>query len=136
MNSTAQLPAAEQVTAGVSAPQATEQGTAQATAQFAQQPNAQQPNAQPTAGSSDRERGFAIASFVLGIVSVVSGWTVIAPVIGLVLGVKALRRETSERTLALWGVWLNGVMLGLAALAVLVFVLIVSAGLIALPFVA
>ncbi len=56
---------------------------------------------------STQGTGFAIASFVLGIASIFAGWTVIAPIVGLVLGVLSLRRQTSERTLALWGVWIN-----------------------------
>jgi hypothetical protein len=62
---------------------------------------------------------FAITSFVLGIASIVAGWTFIAPIVGLIFGVLALRRKTTERTLALWGVWLNVAMLALTVLAVL-----------------
>ncbi|QZY51265.1 DUF4190 domain-containing protein [Leucobacter tenebrionis] len=92
------------------------------------------PAAEPQANPGDNARAFAITSFVLGIASVVSGWTFIAPIAGLILGIIALRRNTSERTLALWGVWLNGIMLALAALAIVAFVLMLGAGLIALPF--
>lgn len=84
--------------------------------------------------SPDTTRGFAITSFVLGIASVVSGWTFFIPVAGLVFGIIALRRQTTERTLALWGVWLNAAMLALTALAVLFFVIVISLGLFALPF--
>ncbi|WP_449282642.1 DUF4190 domain-containing protein [Leucobacter sp.] len=81
-------------------------------------------------------RGFAITSFVLGIASVVSGWTFIAPITGLILGIIALRRRTTERTLALWGVWLNGVMLALTVLAALVVLSLLVFGFFTIPFLA
>lgn len=71
---------------------------------------------------------------MLGIVSVASGWLFFAPLTGLILGVVALRRGTTERTLALWGVWLNGVMLALWAIAVAALLAFIGAGLIAAPF--
>ncbi|RGE16873.1 DUF4190 domain-containing protein [Leucobacter sp. wl10] len=85
---------------------------------------------------SEGSRGFAITSFVLGVASVVSGWTFIAPITGLILGVIALRRGTSERSLALWGVWLNGIMLALAALAAVVMLSLIFLGVFSLPFLA
>jgi len=66
--------------------------------------------------SSTSGDAFAITSFVLGLVSVVSSWTFFAPIIGLILGIIALRRQTAERTLALWGVWLNAALLTLTVL--------------------
>lgn len=100
--------------------------------QYAQQP-AQGPA--PAAANPENTRVFAIVSFVLGIASIVSGWTFIAPIAGLVLGILALRRGTSDRTLALWGVWLNGVMLALTSLAVLFGFALIGFGLLAAPFV-
>lgn len=90
----------------------------------------------PSAPSSLNEgyRGFAITSFVLGIASFVAGWTFIAPIIGFTLGMIALRRGTTERTFALWGVWLNGVLLALAALGILLAAILVGAGILTLPF--
>ena len=82
----------------------------------------------------DTTRGFAITSLVLGIASVVSGWTFFVPVAGLVFGVLALRRGTPDRTLTLWGVWLNAIMLALTALTVLFFMVVISLGFFALPF--
>lgn len=84
----------------------------------------------------ENARAFAITSFVLGIASVVSGWTFIAPITGLILGVLALRRNTTERTLALWGVWLNAAMLALTALAALIAIALLGFGLITIPFLA
>lgn len=101
--------------------------------------SAWQPNQQPTAvPASQPQQGsaFAITSFVLGIASIVSGWTFFAPIAGLILGILALRRGTTERTLALWGVWLNGVMLALSLIGIVVFGALLGAGILALPFLA
>lgn len=87
-----------------------------------------------TRPAAEDARGFAITSFVLGIASVVSGWTFVAPITGLILGVIALRRGSTERTLALWGVWLNGVMLAFTVLAALVLLALVAFGLFTVPF--
>lgn len=81
------------------------------------QPVAVQPNAT-----------FSITSFVLGVVSIVAGWSFVAPIVGLVLGIIALRRKSPERTLALWGVWLNGAMLAISTLFALGFLAVLAAG--------
>lgn len=76
-------------------------------------------------------RGFSIASLVLGLVSIAASATFFVPVVGLVLGVMALKREPASRTMAIWGIVLNGVMLAgavLVAIGALVF------GLAMLPF--
>lgn len=75
-----------------------------------------QPTAEPNPSTSN---AFAITSFVLGIASIVSSWTFIAPIVGLIFGILALRRKTQERTLALWGLWMNAAMLALTALVAL-----------------
>ncbi|MEI5585338.1 MULTISPECIES: hypothetical protein [unclassified Agromyces] len=83
-------------------------------------------------GSAEEQRGFAISSLVLGLVSIVAGFTFVVPVAGLVLGILALKREPSARTMAIWGVALNAVMLAgalVAGLAAAAF------GLFLLPFV-
>ena len=80
----------------------------------------------PTPGKNSY--GFAIASFVIGIASILSAWTFVAPIVGLVLGILALRRNTKERTLALWGVWLNGAMLAFAAIGLVLFIGLASFG--------
>ena len=81
------------------------------------------------------ENAFAITSFVLGIASIVSSWTFIAPIAGLVLGILALRRNTSERTLALWGVWMNAIMLaGTVLVATIAFVVFGASLLATLPY--
>ena len=78
----------------------------------------------PTTPTQHSRSSFAIISFVLGIASFVSSWTFIAPLVGLIFGAVALRRGTSERTLALWGVWLNAIMLTLTVLAVVLFIVL------------
>jgi hypothetical protein len=73
----------------------------------------------------------SITSLVLGLVSIFAGWTFFAPVAGLVTGIMALSREPHSRTMAIWGIVINGVML--AGMITVVLVMIV-AGLAALPF--
>lgn len=80
-------------------------------------------------------RIFSIVSFVLGIASIAAGWTFIAPIAGLIFGILALRRGTAERTLTLWGVWLNAVMLAFSAFAMLLGIAFLGLGLFAtFPF--
>ncbi|PRI10626.1 hypothetical protein B4915_11510 [Leucobacter massiliensis] len=79
-------------------------------------------------------RGLSIASFVLGIASIVAGWTFLAPITGMILGIVALRRNTEDRTLALWGVWLNAAMLALTVLAIVIGTVFLGMGLLAIPF--
>ncbi|MFD5600448.1 DUF4190 domain-containing protein [Leucobacter sp. NPDC058333] len=83
---------------------------------------------QGTVPAAPRARGFAITSLVLGIASVVSGWTFFAPIAGIIFGVSALRRDTTERAVALWGVWLNVVMLALWAITAVVLVAVFGIG--------
>jgi hypothetical protein len=76
-------------------------------------------------------RGFSISSLVLGLVSIIASYTLVVPAIGLVLGIMALKREPASRTMAIWGIVLNAVMLAgavLVAFGALVF------GLAMLPF--
>lgn len=93
-----------------------------------------QPSAPAPAPSIDRYRGLAITSFVLGIVSIVLGWSFVAPIIGLILGLVALNNNTSERKLALWGAWLNGAILALATLVFIFSVAFAGAAILSLPF--
>ena len=97
-----------------------------------QPPVADQPNPYATYSAPVAEAsGFSIASLVLGLVSIVASYTFIVPAAGLVLGIMALKREPASRTMAIWGIVLNAVMLGgavLVTLGALVF------GLAMLPF--
>lgn len=81
----------------------------------------------PAPASGERYSGISIASFVIGLVSIVSSWTFLAPLTGLILGIVALRRQTSERTLAIWGVALNGALLAITVLILIVVLLFVGA---------
>ncbi|HEX6953928.1 MAG TPA: DUF4190 domain-containing protein [Agromyces sp.] len=83
-------------------------------------------------GADLEQRGFAVSSLVLGLVSIVAGFTFVVPVAGLVLGILALKREPSARTMAIWGIVLNAVMLA----GLLIAGLFAAAfGLFLLPFV-
>jgi hypothetical protein len=90
-------------------------------------------SAAPVAGAplAEESRGFGISSLVLGLVSILAGFTLVVPAGGLVLGILALKREPASRTMAIWGIVLNGVMLAGAVLATLVAV---AFGLAVLPF--
>ena len=85
----------------------------------------------PYAAPAADSRGFSISSLVLGLVSIVASSTFFVPVIGLVLGILALSREPASRTMAIWGIVLNGVML---AGTVLFGALALVFGLAMLPF--
>ncbi|MCK8610457.1 DUF4190 domain-containing protein [Agromyces sp. C10] len=80
----------------------------------------------------EEQRGFAISSLVLGLVSFVAGFTFVVPAAGLVLGILALKREPAARTMAIWGIVLNAVVLAGVAIAALATV---AFGLFLLPFV-
>jgi hypothetical protein len=69
-------------------------------------------------------RGFGIASLVLGAASLLAGWTFVAPVAGLVLGILSRRREPDAQGFATAGIVLNLVVLAgwvLAAIAGVTF---------------
>lgn len=68
--------------------------------------------------SESPRTGLGTASLVLGICSLLAGWTFVAPVIGLCLGVASRSREPLARERAGWGIFLN-----LVALAVWILVL-------------
>lgn len=84
-------------------------------------------NAQQAAPSNT----LGIVSLVLGLVSIFAGWTFLAPIAGLVLGIMALSREPHNRTMAIWGIVLNAVLL---AGSVLLALLAIVAGIAFLPF--
>jgi hypothetical protein len=60
---------------------------------------------------SETGRGFAIASLVLGATSLLAGWVLVAPIVGLVLGVLSRRRESDAHCWATAGIVLNAVSL-------------------------
>ncbi len=105
------------------------------TAPAAEGTNSGQPFAAPAPASAPasaaEKQWMSISSLVLGVVSIVAGWTFFLPVAGLVFGILALKREPSSRTMAIWGVVLNGALLAgsiLIGLGALIF------GLVMLPF--
>ncbi|MBD8659333.1 hypothetical protein IFT72_03895 [Frigoribacterium sp. CFBP 8754] len=58
----------------------------------------------------------SVTSLVLGLVSVAAGFTLVVPIVGLVLGVLARRREPEARTFSTIGIVANAVMLAGAAI--------------------
>jgi hypothetical protein len=79
-------------------------------------------------------RTLSITSLGFGIASIVFGWTFIAPIAGLVIGILALRREPLGRAYAIWGIVLNAVMLAGAAVIALLTIVGIGLGFAALPF--
>jgi hypothetical protein len=63
----------------------------------------------PTAAQGP-ERTLSIVSFVVGLSSVVLGFTFIAPIAAIVLGFVALGREPEARAFAVWGIALGALM--------------------------
>jgi hypothetical protein len=69
-------------------------------------------------------KGLSITSMVLGLVSIVLGFTFLVPVVGFVLGIVGIRREPAGRGMAITGLVLNGLfVIGWALVIVLVFVI-------------
>lgn len=64
-------------------------------------------------------KAFSVASLVLGLASLVFGYTVVVPIVGLVLGILALKREPSNTAMSWWGIALSGVTLFGGAIAVI-----------------
>ena len=67
--------------------------------------------------------GKGTASLLLGICSLLAGWTLIAPILGMILGVSSRGSEPFARGRAGWGIFLNLIaMLGwiIAVVAVVV----------------
>ncbi|MCX7521262.1 DUF4190 domain-containing protein [Microbacterium sp. STN6] len=85
----------------------------------------------PAQGQAEASRPLSITSLVLGIVSIVAGWTFFAPIAGIVTGIMALKREPAGRAMAIWGIVLNSVMLLGFAIAI---VIAAAVGLALLPF--
>jgi len=102
----------------------------------ATQPATEIPTA-PAAPVAASAGTYGIMSLVLGLVSIVTGFTFVVPIAAVVFGIMALRREPSSRRFAIWGIVLGGVMAGLPLLGGLIVVgFAVPAALLALPFAA
>jgi hypothetical protein len=101
------------------------------TAPFQAPAPATAPTAAPTVAAAAPSSPLSIISLVLGLASIFAGWTFLAPIAGLVTGIMALSREPQSRTMAIWGIVINAVMLA----GSLIFAAIaLVAGLAALPF--
>ena len=87
--------------------------------------------AAPTATPQSESKTLSITSLVLGLASIVFSWTFVAPIAGLVVGILALKQEPASKTMAVWGIVLNSVLL---AGSVIVGFLAVVFGLALLPF--
>ena len=74
------------------------------------------PAPSPSVAAPAASAPLSITSLVLGLVSVAAGFTVVVPIVGLVLGVLARRREPEARTFSTIGIVANAVMLAGAAL--------------------
>jgi hypothetical protein len=83
------------------------------------------------APSAERSSALAVSSLVLGLVSIFAGWTFLAPLAALITGILSLGREPRARTMALWGIVLNAVML---AGSLIIVLLVLAFGLAVLPF--
>ena len=83
--------------------------------------------------SPGSERGLSIASAVLGIVSLFFGFTVVVPIVGVVLGVMGLKREPEGRAFALAGVWINGAILFLGLVVLVILIVALSIGIFSIP---
>ncbi|WP_420369116.1 hypothetical protein [Curtobacterium sp. L1-20] len=74
--------------------------------------------------SESPRTGLGTASLVLGICSLLAGWTFVAPVVGLCLGIASRSREPLARGRAGWGILLN--LVALAVWILLVVLLVVG----------
>jgi hypothetical protein len=61
--------------------------------------------------TASQRTGLGTASLVLGICSLLAGWTFVAPLVGLCLGIASRGREPAARGRAGWGILLNVVAL-------------------------
>jgi hypothetical protein len=74
-------------------------------------------------------RTLSVSSLVLGLVSIVFGFTFIVPLLAIILGGVGAKREPHARAFAVWGIVLGALcMLGwLVAVVVIILVVAVSA---------
>jgi hypothetical protein len=79
-------------------------------------------------------RSLSVTSFVLGLASIVFGWTFVAPIAGLVVGILALGREPFGKTFAVWGIVLNALMLFGVLIGLVLTLAGIGIGLSFLPF--
>lgn len=78
-----------------------------------------QVHSQQTASAASNST-LSITSMVLGIASVVAGWTLLVPIAGLVFGILGWQREQAGRGFAVAGIAINGALL-LGVVAAMLF---------------
>ena len=79
----------------------------------------------------------SITSFVLGIVSFFFGFVFVLPIVGIIVGALALRREPASRGFAIAGIWTNAIIVAGWAILVVLFVLgTLTLGIFSIPFLA
>ena len=90
------------------------------------QPGYQQPYGQPVyqqtavyAGYQPQPKGFSITSLILGLASILFGFTFLVPIGAVIFGAIGIKREPTGRGMSITGLILGGIMLlGWAALIV------------------
>jgi hypothetical protein len=86
-----------------------------------------------TAPVASSQQTLGITSLVLGIASIALSLTFIVPIAAIVVGILALQREATSRTLAIWGIVTGGFALaGGFILALIGLALFVPFGLVGL----
>ena len=83
-----------------------------------------------TTHTQQEAKGLSITSMVLGIASLVMGWTFLVPIAGMVTGFMGLKREPAGKGFAVTGLILNGLCLIGWVIGVFVLVTLGSAFLI------
>lgn len=75
-------------------------------------------------------KGLSVASMVLGLVSLVAGFTFVVPLVGLILGILGVRREPAGRGMAITGIIISALILliWVVIIGFIVFAGIIAAG--------
>lgn len=87
----------------------------------------QQPGPYAAYYAAPQPTGKSTASLVIGLLSLLFGWTLVAPVVGFFLGIAGLRSEPAGRGMSIAGLILNGLCLLGWALVILFFVFVIGA---------
>lgn len=83
----------------------------------------------PLAPGQTEGTGRSVASMILGIVSIVGGFTlVVPPIVGVILGHLGLKREPNGRGMAIAGLVMNYLSLAFVLLGVVLLTILVAAG--------
>jgi hypothetical protein len=105
---------------------------------YAQQPQSygQQPYGQPTypaaayapsAWQPAQPKGFSITSLVLGLVSLLMGFTLLMPIAAIVLGIIGAKKEPAGRGMSITGIVLGGVCLIGWVIGIVLFFVFIAA---------